>query len=158
MRGKQLDWTLELENTCLAFKDCYLRFLVLRKRDFFIACVLIIRSHLWYYHKMNKNKLEKQVNNRYTELVDSLIVKAILNNEAVSMRQNVSKNNDLSQVFSKVVINDYLLEIDFEIDIKYGFSITEISCMLQEQIKNDIEKNTKFKVKKINILVKNVTV
>ncbi|MFA7663899.1 MAG: Asp23/Gls24 family envelope stress response protein, partial [Clostridia bacterium] len=106
---------------------------------------------------MNKNKLEKQVNNRYTELVDSLIVKAILNNEAVSMRQNVSKNNDLSQVFSKVVINDYLLEIDFEIDIKYGFSITEISCMLQEQIKNDIEKNTKFKVKKINILVKNVT-
>jgi uncharacterized alkaline shock family protein YloU len=107
---------------------------------------------------MNKNKLEKQVNNRYTELVDSLIVKAILNNEAVSMRQNVSKNNDLSQVFSKVVINDYLLEIDFEIDIKYGFSITEISCMLQEQIKNDIEKNTKFKVKKINILVKNVTV
>jgi uncharacterized alkaline shock family protein YloU len=107
---------------------------------------------------MNKNKLEKQVNNRYTELVDSLIVKAILNNEAVSMRQNVSKNNDLSQVFSKVVINDYLLEIDFEIDIKYGFSITEISCMLQEQIKNDIEKNTKFKVKKINILVKNVTI
>ncbi|MDD4120593.1 MAG: Asp23/Gls24 family envelope stress response protein [Clostridia bacterium] len=107
---------------------------------------------------MNKNKLEKQVNNRYTELVDSLILKAILNNEAVSMRQNVSKNNDLSQVFSKVVINDYLLEIDFEIDIKYGFSITEISCMLQEQIKNDIEKNTKFKVKKINILVKNVTV
>lgn len=133
-------------------------FLVLRKRDFFIACVLIIRSHLCYYHEMNKNKLEKQVNNRYTELVDSLILKAILNNEAVSMRQNVSKNNDLSQVFSKVVINDYLLEIDFEIDIKYGFSITEISCMLQEQIKNDIEKNTKFKVKKINILVKNVTV
>lgn len=107
---------------------------------------------------MGKNKLEKQVNNRYTELIDSIIIKAIKNNDAVSVPNTLSKDNDSSQVFSKVIINDYLLEIDFEIDIKYGFCITEISCMLQEQIMNDIEKNTKFKVKKINIRVRNVTI
>mgnify|MGYP007112003982 FL=1 len=53
---------------------------------------------------MGKNKLEKQVNNRYTELIDSIIIKAIKNNDAVSVPNTLSKDNDSSQVFSKVII------------------------------------------------------
>lgn len=54
-----------------------------------------------------------------------------------------------------VYINEDEVSMDVYINVDFGQSIPEISCALQEKIKNEVEQATNYRVNKVNVFVEN---
>ena len=69
----------------------------------------------------------------------------------LSKRKHLSSPHNISMFFveNKIVIDVY-------INVVYGYSVSNVSCALQEKIINDVTENTGLTVKKVNIIVNSV--
>lgn|GEM_PF-2715095 len=97
--------------------------------------------------KMSETNLEF----RLKELIELEV------NKAISMIEGAELATS-SEVKSAVEIFflNHIIDITVNVDMDYGSVITDLSCSLQEKIKLLIEKNTKFNLRKINVIVHDV--
>jgi uncharacterized alkaline shock family protein YloU len=100
------------------------------------------------------SRINEQVENRFKELIGSIVKKALSRIDLVSLADMSLEKKAKESIIVKLV--EDFVEIDVYINVKFGSLISEISCTLQEHIKNDVEAGTKFKVRKINIFVSSI--
>lgn len=60
--------------------------------------------------------------------------------------ENSKRNNAV-----EVNLHNGFIIIDIYINVYFGYVIPKIVCQLQEEIKNEVEKTTAYKVKTINV-------
>ncbi|HIV00143.1 MAG TPA: Asp23/Gls24 family envelope stress response protein [Candidatus Stercoripulliclostridium merdipullorum] len=102
-----------------------------------------------------------QVIARYSGIIASIANGAIDEIEGIRREEGLVKYKfGLKMLKDRNVhvdIEDDLVIIDMFVDVDFGYSIPEVVCLLQEKIKAEVEAATKFKVKKINVNVANIT-
>lgn len=99
-------------------------------------------------------RINEQVENRFKELIISIVKKSLSRIDLITLADMVIEKKANTPVVVRLI--DDNVEIDIYINVKFGSLISEISCTLQENIKNDVEAGTKFKVKKINIFISSI--
>ncbi|HHX48964.1 MAG TPA: Asp23/Gls24 family envelope stress response protein [Clostridiales bacterium] len=106
------------------------------------------------------SELKQQVKNRYASFIASICNNAIEKTVGISKESNLVKSriarNMLKDKNVHVYFDDNNIIIDMYVNVDFGISIPEVVCSLQELIKNDVEKETSFSVKQININVTNI--
>lgn len=104
--------------------------------------------------------LTTQVINRYSSIIASIANNAIAKTDGVSKEQGLVKYKfGLSTLKDRnvhVYIDSDVVIIDMFVNVDYGYSVPDVVCNLQERIKREIEENTRFEVKKINVNVANI--
>ena len=68
---------------------------------------------------------------------------------AITGQQYTSKNRKSIQVY---VVGDKVI-IDIFLNVKYGYSLTDLAYNIQESIKREVPKATHFTVEKVNVNV-----
>jgi len=115
---------------------------------------------------MTKKRKNKDIGNiRIKEEVISAIVSSALKEFKEIARVGSSFAGGIKQVLSrkdihkgiKVEIENNSVKIDISIIAKYGCSIHEVAKNLQYNVKDEVEKMTGLKVKKVNIIVQNLS-
>ena len=110
---------------------------------------------------MGKKELKPQAVTRYSNLIAALANGAIASTEGISKDLGLTKNKlGLSALRDRnvsIFIDDNDVTIDMYVNVEFGYRMPEVVCALQEKIKNEVEANTRFEVKKINVHVSSIT-
>lgn len=106
--------------------------------------------------------LNPHVKNRYASFIASICNNAIEKTIGITKEANLIKPRlGLRSLKDRNVHVDFdgtSVIIDMYVNIDWGISIPEHVCTLQEFIKEDIEKETSFSVKQININVTSINI
>lgn len=98
---------------------------------------------------------ETHLESRLKELIELEVSKAISITEGVRLSKAVLERSDNESAVEIFFLN-HIIDVTVNVDVNYGIIITDLSCNLQEKIKSLIEKNTKFNLRKINIIVHDI--
>ena len=100
-------------------------------------------------------KIAKSQDN-YLNIITSLVYSAITHTEGVAFDEVFynKKNKNAGNV--SVFFEESELIIDVNINVVFGYSVSGVSCALQEKIIADVKENTGLSVKKVNIIVNQV--
>lgn len=108
-----------------------------------------------------ENNLNK---NTYISVISSVATVAASRVEGVASVTNDSgamyklSFKSLSKGIDIEINNLNQVIINISINIKYGYNVPEVVCMVQEQIKKEVESNTSYKVRTINVNVVGVVI
>lgn len=106
------------------------------------------------------NDLKPQAITRYQSIIASIANNSISKTEGVSLDVGLVKYKfGLSTLKDRnvmVYIDNRSVIIDMYVNVAFGYSVPEVVCNLQEKIKHEVEENTRFEVKKINVHVANI--
>ena len=106
------------------------------------------------------SELKQQVKNRYASFIASICNNAIEKTIGITKEANLVKSRfGLKLLKDKnvyVYFDNNSVIIDMYVNVDFGTSIPEAICYLQELIKSDVENETSFSVKQININVTNI--
>lgn len=107
------------------------------------------------------NELTPQATTRYANIIASIANNAISKTEGISVDVGLVKYKfGLSTLKNRnvmVYIDGDSVFIDMYINAAFGVSVPAAVCALQERIKREVEENTRFEVKKINVHIENIT-
>ncbi|MCL2631462.1 MAG: Asp23/Gls24 family envelope stress response protein [Firmicutes bacterium] len=108
-----------------------------------------------------KKELKPQAITRYTNLIASLCNSAIDATEGLIKDDGLIKYRFGAGQLKDKNISVFIDEqdqviVDMYVNMEFGCRVPTAVCSLQEKIKKDIEENTRFKVKKINVHISNV--
>ena len=111
---------------------------------------------------MGKKELKPQTVTRYSNLIAALANGAISATEGISNDLGLTKNklgiSALRDRNVSIFIDDNdNVTVDMYVNVQFGYRVPEVVCALQEKIKKEVEDNTRFEVKKINVHVSSVT-
>ena len=112
---------------------------------------------------MNKNSDQKNTElETYINIITSIAGSSASQIEgvaSVSFEVGLSNNlfdfgkNKKNQAIEVRINNDNMVIIDMSINVYYGYKIPYLICELQEKIKHNVEEQTYFKIKNINVTV-----
>jgi Uncharacterized protein conserved in bacteria len=106
------------------------------------------------------NELKPEAASRYQSIIASIANNAISKIEGISLDVGLVKYKfGLSTLKDRnvmVYIEGDSVIIDMYVNVAFGYSVPEVVCALQEKIKTEVERNTRFEVKKINVHVTNI--
>jgi uncharacterized alkaline shock family protein YloU len=110
---------------------------------------------------MAKKELKPQTITRYQNLIAALANGAVASTEGMSKDLGLVKNKlGLSALRDRnisIFIDGDSVTIDMYVNVEFGYRVPEVICALQEKIKQEVENNTRFEVKKINVHVSSIT-
>jgi uncharacterized alkaline shock family protein YloU len=94
----------------------------------------------------------------YASIVTSLVNNDILHTEGISADENNMSKTKKPQRESGVgiFIDEKNITVDVYINVIFGYSVSRVSCDLQEKIIKDVTENTDLTVKNVNVIVNNV--
>ncbi|HHT83355.1 MAG: Asp23/Gls24 family envelope stress response protein [Christensenellales bacterium] len=107
-----------------------------------------------------KDSMKQEANNRYANLITSIVGTAMTQTEGVAKDMGLVKYKfgmgALKNRNIHVYIDENRVTIDIYINVIYGYSVPDIVCILQEKIKKAVEAATSFEIVSINVNVSNV--
>ncbi len=107
-----------------------------------------------------KDSRKHIANNRFANLVTSLVSSAMTQTEGIAKEIGIVKSRLGIGAFRNrnihVYIDDNKVTIDVYINVVYGYSVPDVVCNLQERIKKAIEDATRFEIVSINVNINNV--
>lgn len=89
--------------------------------------------------------------------------RGILNNIVMLAIKEISgvaslyKSNKNSNSGVKIEFLDNNVIVDIAVNIFYGYSVTDVAFMIQENVKRSVETMTEFKIQSVNVSVLTVT-
>ena len=118
-----------------------------------------------FIHYKVRSSMENNLNkNTYISVISSVATVAASRVEGVASVTNDSgamyklSFKSLSKGIDIEINNLNQVIINISINIKYGYNVPEVVCMVQEQIKKEVESNTSYKVRTINVNVVGVVI
>lgn len=100
--------------------------------------------------------LKPQVKNRYSSFIASICTDAIDKTAGINITIDNRTHIGLKNKNIHVYFDAEEVFIDMYVNVDYNVAIPEVACALQETVKNDVEKATTFKVKRVNIHVTSI--